>query len=87
MPMPSWRQLYGLDLCPAFLDWLIQENAEKKLLSIAKVDDEIKAGGDELSSWDKDRGDALFLKPNAEALSCSPFADVGIYINLSLHVR
>lgn len=59
---------YGLDFCPAFWEWLITTNAEKRVFSIEKVGDEIDAGGDELSAWAADRGPDFFLKPDAAIL-------------------
>jgi hypothetical protein len=56
---------YGLDFCPAFWQWLINENAAGRVFSIEKVGDEIEAGGDELAGWVKKRGDVMFLKPDA----------------------
>jgi predicted nucleic acid-binding protein len=42
---------YGFDFCPAFWDWLTNENANGKVASIEKVADELYAGEDELSAW------------------------------------
>jgi hypothetical protein len=36
---------YGLDFCPAFWDWLIQNNTAKKVFGIEKVEDELLAIG------------------------------------------
>jgi Domain of unknown function (DUF4411) len=60
---------YGLDFCPAFWDWLIQNNAAGEVFSIEKVADEIAAGGDELSTWAAQRGPDFFLKPDAAILT------------------
>ena len=60
---------YGLDFCPAFWDWLVENNQSEKVFSIEKVGDEINAGGDELSTWAKARNDRFFLKPDADVLS------------------
>jgi hypothetical protein len=60
---------YGLDFCPAFWDWLIAENAAKKVFSIEKVGDEILAIADELAEWASDRGEEFFLKPDAKLLA------------------
>jgi hypothetical protein len=60
---------YGLDFCPAFWDWLIAENAAKKVFSIEKVDDEIQAIADDLSVWAAGRGDDFFLKPDTQLLA------------------
>lgn len=59
---------YGLDFCPAFWDWLIANNATKRVFSIEKVADEIAAGGDELSTWAAQRGSDFFLVPDAAIL-------------------
>lgn len=59
------RLHYGLDFCPAFWDWLVNENAAGRVVSIDKVADEIQAGADELWDWAKARGDRFFLKPTA----------------------
>ena len=54
---------YGLDFCPAFWDWLVEGNRAKRVFSIEKVGDEIKAGADELAAWADQRGQDFFLKP------------------------
>ncbi|MCC7126070.1 MAG: DUF4411 family protein [Acidobacteria bacterium] len=59
---------YGLDFCPAFWDWLIEHNATGRVFSIEKVSDEIAAGADDLATWAKPRGDAFFLRPDANML-------------------
>jgi hypothetical protein len=60
---------YGFDFCPAFWEWLIQNNAAKNVFSIEKVGDEIRAIADELADWADDRGDDFFLKPNQQLLT------------------
>jgi hypothetical protein len=55
---------YGFDFCPAFWDWLIENNAASRVFSIEKVSDEIQAGADELTEWAAARGAAFFLKPD-----------------------
>lgn len=59
---------YGLDFCPAFWEWLIDNNRAGVVFSIEKVGDEIDAGADELSKWAADRGPEFFLKPDAALL-------------------
>ena len=56
---------YGFEFCPAFWDWLVQQNRLGKVASIEKVADELRAGEDELADWAKDRGRKIFLKPDA----------------------
>ena len=55
---------YGLDFCPAFWDWLVQQNTAGSVFSIEKIGDEIDAGNDELSVWAALRGPSFFLKPD-----------------------
>jgi hypothetical protein len=56
---------YGLDFCPAFWEWLIENNDAQKVFSIDKVADEIAAGADELNDWMRDHGNGLFVKTGA----------------------
>jgi len=63
---------YGLDFCPAFWEWLIVNNKEKRVFSIEKVGDEINAIADKLSEWASQRGAEFFLKPDAAILSALP---------------
>lgn len=59
---------YGFDFCPAFWEWLIAQNVAGKVASIEKVDDELQAGGDDLSDWATARGRAFFLAPDDAVL-------------------
>ena len=59
---------YGFDFCPAFWQWLINENGKQKVFSIEKVGDEINAGEDELSKWVKFQGEKFFKKPDQTLL-------------------
>lgn len=60
---------YGMDFCPAFWDWLRENNAREKVFSIENVWDEIQAGNDELSEWADQRGRDFFLRPDRAMLS------------------
>lgn len=53
---------YGLDFCPAFWEWLIDDNQKNRVFSIDKVADEIAAGDDELTDWMHECGHVLFRK-------------------------
>lgn len=59
---------YGFDFCPAFWDWLIQQNSVGTVASIDKVGDELQTGGDDLSVWATARGAAFFLPPDNAVL-------------------
>lgn len=70
---------YGMDFCPAFWDWLIKRNTQKKLFSIEKVCDELKSIEDELSKWAKKQGAKFFLKPDETVLKA--LAEISLWIN------
>lgn len=70
---------YGLDFCPAFWDWLIQNNEAGRVFSIEKVEDEINAGDDDLAVWAKDRGAGFFQKPDAAVVS--QFSNVSAWVS------
>lgn len=59
---------YGFDFCPAFWDWLVEQNDAGKVGSIDKVADELRVGDDELAEWAKARGDRFFLPPDDAVL-------------------
>lgn len=63
---------YGFDFCPAFWDWLIENNKAQKVFSIEKVGDEIDAGDDELAHWAKEISLDFFLKPDANVARYFP---------------
>ncbi len=58
------RRHYGMDFCPAFWEWLGEENAAGQVFSIEKVRDELRAGGDKLADWAAARGQGFFLRPD-----------------------
>jgi len=63
---------YGFDFCPAFWDWLIAANEDRRVFSLEQVGDELAAIADELSDWAAEHGPGFFLKPDpamASALS------------------
>ena len=59
---------YGLDFCPAFWDWLVAGNESRRVFSVEKVGDELKAVEDQLYDWAAERGDRFFLKPDPTVL-------------------
>jgi hypothetical protein len=59
---------YGFDFCPAFWDWIVEQNNARKVFSIEKVGGEVEAVADELSDWARPLGAAFFLRPDATAL-------------------
>jgi hypothetical protein len=59
---------YGFDFCPAFWDWIIRQHAAGVVFSIEKVEDELQAIADELTTWAVARGASFFLRPDAAVL-------------------
>ncbi len=57
---------YGLDFCPAFWNWLIEQNRKSSVFSIEKVEDEVQAIADELSEWASKLGPEFFLRPDED---------------------
>ena len=57
---------YGFDFCPAFWDWIIENNKDGKVASVQKVFDEIHRPNikDRLANWAEKRGTRFFLKPD-----------------------
>ena len=60
---------YGFDFCPAFWQWLVDQNHAGKVASIEKVADELYAGQDDLADWAKGRDDSFFLTPDDAVMS------------------
>ena len=63
---------YGFDFCPAFWEWLAQQNQAGKVYSIERVGNELLAGADDLADWARDRGTSFFLTPDEPLLSALP---------------
>ncbi|MCZ7525600.1 MAG: DUF4411 family protein [Acidimicrobiia bacterium] len=59
---------YGFDFCPAFWDWIDDQQRLGSVRSIEKVQEELVAGGDELADWAQQRGTELFLRPDGAVL-------------------
>lgn len=63
------RLHYGFDFCPAFWDWLVEQNAARQAFSIERVGTEIATGTDDLSVWAEAQGASFFLPPDAAMLA------------------
>lgn len=57
---------YGLDFCPAFWKWLVENHEAGKVFSIEKVANEVLALDDELSAWTSERSPGFFLRPDPD---------------------
>ena len=63
---------YGFDFCPAFWDWIIDQDTKGRVKSIEKIGDELEAGQDDLATWAKARGNGFFMKPTQDLLKSMP---------------
>ncbi|MFV2045097.1 MAG: DUF4411 family protein [Anaerolineales bacterium] len=70
---------YGLDFCPAFWEWLMENNRAQNVFSIEKVGDEIDAGDDELAVWARERGNGFFMP--TDATTAARFAEVSEWVS------
>lgn len=59
---------YGFDFCPAFWEWMVNQNGTGKVASIDKVGDELHAGADNLAEWAQARGNQFFRPPDDAVL-------------------
>lgn len=76
---------YGLDFCPAFWEWLSEQNGRSRVHSVEKVGDELAAGVDELSRWAGQRGAKFFLPPDETMLKT--LTTVSSWVNLQKPFR
>lgn len=60
---------YGMDFCPAFWDWIVEQNGHGHVHSIEKVGDELLAGKDDLATWAQAQGGKFFLPPDQAMLN------------------
>jgi Domain of unknown function (DUF4411) len=68
------NQYYGMDICPAYWDWLDQQFQCGVVASIHMIAKELKDGDDELAIWVKDRP-AHFIS-NDDAATQAVFAEI-----------
>jgi hypothetical protein len=69
---------YGIDFCPAFWQWLIDNGVNNRVFSIDKIADEIAAGADELTLWAKEKGSDLFRGTDANV--AAQFGNVSTWV-------
>ena len=55
---------YGFDFCPAFWDWLEEQNRTGKVASIGKGCRRTLQRCGQVEGWDEARGDDFFLRPD-----------------------
>lgn len=61
---------YPFVFCPAFWDWLEQQNENWNVFSVEQCCEELKKGQDELAAWAKRLEATFFLKPDDAVMFC-----------------
>ena len=59
---------YGFDFCPAFWDWLIDQNHTRNIASIDEVAKELHVVDDDLASWARRQNASFFLPKNEKVV-------------------
>ena len=57
---------YGMDICPAYWDWLDQQFQLGTVASVDMIGKELKDGNDELAQWAKDRPEHFIKNDDVE---------------------
>lgn len=65
---------YGMDICPAYWDWLDQQYQQGTVASVDMIGRELREGNDELAEWVKARPDH-FIK-NDDVATQSVFTEI-----------
>lgn len=68
------NQYYGMDICPAYWDWLDRQFALGTIASVDMIGRELKEGNDELANWVRERPDHFIN--NDDELTQTLFADI-----------
>lgn len=68
------NQYYGMDICPAYWDWLGQQFERGVIASVNMVSRELRDGNDELAKWVRDRPGHFIA--NDDEPTQSIFADI-----------
>ena len=68
------NQYYGMDICPAYWDWLDRQFALGTIASVDMIGRELKEGNDELANWVRERPDH-FIR-NDDALTQTLFTEI-----------
>lgn len=66
----SKNHFYRFSFCPGFWDWLVEQHEVGILFSVEKVADELKMGGDQLSTWvARDAPRDFFVAPTPQVVT------------------
>lgn len=72
------NRYYGMDICPAYWEWLEIQFNSGAVASIDAIGKELKDGNDELAQWAKDHANH-FIKNDDEATQTN-FAEIVTYV-------
>jgi len=77
------NRYYGLDFCPAFWDFLDEQIKKTNIFSIKFVYEELSKGGDDLSTWIKDRKDEEFFISIDDEETQKEFMEIANYVSIN----
>lgn len=60
------NQYYGMDICPAYWDWLDTQFQQGTIASVDMIGRELKDGNDELADWARARPEHFIQNDDAE---------------------
>lgn len=60
------NQYYGMDICPAYWDWLDQQFEQGLIGSVDMIGRELKDGNDQLAEWVRERPDHFIENDDGE---------------------
>lgn len=72
------NQYYGMDICPAYWDWLDHQVQRGLVGSIDLIGKELKDGNDELAEWIKERPNHFIRNDDADTQAA--FAEIAQWI-------
>ncbi|HIF9106269.1 TPA: DUF4411 family protein [Photobacterium damselae] len=55
---------YGMNICPAYWEWLLQAHSKQEIVSIEMIKQELLSGHDELAHWAKNHSH-IFMSESA----------------------
>lgn len=73
------NRYYGMEICPAFWQWLLNKNQSLELGSITSVMEELAKGNDELAKWTT--GNRTFFHGVSDEQTQSAYAQIAAHIS------
>ncbi|WP_018404289.1 DUF4411 family protein [Marinobacter gelidimuriae] len=71
------NQYYGMDICPAYWDWLDQQFQQGVVASVNMIGRELRDGKGELAEWARERPEHLITNDDEETQAVHPSTPAG----------